>query len=204
MIEPSGPWERIVAQIMEGENAGLEALYAFFGRSVRFLLAQQLHFEDVEGKLHDTFLAVVKAIRAGQVRDASRLPFFLKTVAQRQVAGHLSNPATRRYVQLTAALQESRADQRPSPEKDALSQERQKIALRILHNLPEIDRRILIRFYLEGQPADEICADLRISQTQFRLRKSRAKERLRRLIRSAVEERKPVEILLRKHAGAGH
>lgn len=197
-------WERIVAQIIEGEDAGLEALYRVFGRSVRFYMSHQLRCEDVEDKLHDTFLAVVKAIRAGQVREPARLPFFIKTIAQRQVTGHMAEPLRRLSEQMNVALELSRADQRQDPEKDLLSLERRRIATKILHTLPEIDRQILIRFYLWGQPPEQICSDLRISHTQFRVRKSRAKERFAQMTRSAMERKKPVEILLRKEATAGH
>ena len=202
--EQTSQWERIVAEIADGQATGQETLYAVFERGVRFYLAVQLRAEDVDDKLHDTFLAVVKAIRAGQVRDAARLPFFIRTVAQRQVSGHITEPFRRRSEQLNVALEQTWADHRPDPEKDALSRERRQMAAKILRNLPEIDRQILIRFYLKGQAPEQICSDLRITQTQFRVRKSRAKERFAEMTRSAMERKKPAEILLRKEAPAGH
>ena len=46
-----------------------------------------------------------------------------------------------------------------------------------MNGLPRRDRGVLIRFYLREQTADEICHDLDLTETQFRLIKSRAKAR---------------------------
>ena len=44
-------------------------------------------------------------------------------------------------------------------------------------SLPKRDREVLVRFYLQEQTAEEICRDLNLTETQFRLIKSRAKAR---------------------------
>jgi Sigma-70, region 4 len=47
----------------------------------------------------------------------------------------------------------------------------------ILRSLSERDREILTRFYLHEQSQEHICQEMSLSETQFRLLKSRAKAR---------------------------
>jgi len=52
------------------------------------------------------------------------------------------------------------------------------------------DREILTRFYLQEQTQEEICAEMNLSDTQFRLLKSRAKARFGELGRKKLARRK--------------
>ena len=65
----------------------------------------------------------------------------------------------------------------PDPERRVIEQQSQDVALRMLGGLPKRDREVLVRFYLQEQTVDEICRDLDLTETQFRLIKSRAKAR---------------------------
>jgi RNA polymerase sigma factor (sigma-70 family) len=69
------------------------------------------------------------------------------------------------------------SDHQPDPERQVIEQESQDVAFRMLGGLPKRDREVLVRFYLEEQSAQEICRDLKLTETQFRLIKSRAKAR---------------------------
>ena len=196
-------WEHIVEQILSGDAAGQEALYDVFGRRVRFYLAHQLRAEDVEDKMHDTFLAVLAAIRAGQVREPQKLPSFVRTVAQRQVAGYIAEAVRQRSAMLDYSEHLPVVQDHPDPEQEMALGERRKFARKLLQALPEIDRQILKRFYFQGQTAELICEQLGITETQFRLRKHRAKERFFGLAREAIKKRTP-QVLLRKTSVAGH
>jgi DNA-directed RNA polymerase specialized sigma24 family protein len=44
-----------------------------------------------------------------------------------------------------------------------------------LDALSQRDREILVRFYLKEQPQEKICEEMDLTETQFRLLKSRAK-----------------------------
>ena len=204
MTEPE-KWERIVAQIQAGGAAGQEALYEMFGRGVRFYFANQLQAEDIEDKVHDTFLTVLAAIRAGQVREPARLAGFVRTIAQRQVAGYIAEAVRRRSEAVDPDEELSALDEGPDPEQEAILRDRREFARRILQALPVVDREILTLFYFDGRRAEQICRQLKITETQFRLRKHRAKERFSELAREAMKKRKPPgQVLLRKQAAAGH
>ena len=55
--------------------------------------------------------------------------------------------------------------------------------MRVLKGLHPREREILIRYYLREQSPQEICREMRLTETQFRLIKSRAKARFGELIR---------------------
>lgn len=57
--------------------------------------------------------------------------------------------------------------------------ERRQELQRRLQRLPEIDRAIVMRFYFGEVPWQRIAADLNLTPTQFRLRKTRALAQMR-------------------------
>ena len=59
--------------------------------------------------------------------------------------------------------------------------ERQEMVTHLLSSLSSRDREILRRFYLEEQSREQICSEMRLTETQFRLFKSRAKARFSEL-----------------------
>ncbi|HEX7362366.1 MAG TPA: sigma-70 family RNA polymerase sigma factor, partial [Bryobacteraceae bacterium] len=79
-------WGILVARIKAGEDAGMEQLYKLFSRGIRYYLCRQLGPQELEDRVHDTFLIVVNAIRRGDLREPERLMGFVRTVVRRQVA----------------------------------------------------------------------------------------------------------------------
>lgn len=61
-----------------------------------------------------------------------------------------------------------------SPERHLHERLRHKRAYTAISRLRTREREILQRFYFSGQSAEKICAELHITQNQFRLQKSRA------------------------------
>ena len=201
--ESTALWERVVTEILDGGTAGQEVLYAVFERGVRFYLAHHMRTEDVEDKVQDTFLAVVNAIRDGRLREPGRMAGFVRTILERQLAGYFTE-TSRRLGLSGEDVSQLQPQERLNPEQEAMRAERRRFARRILRGLPEVDREILMRFYLEGHTAEQICAHLGVSETQFRLRKNRAKERFGELAREAVRKKPGRQFLLRKTAASGH
>ena len=69
-------------------------------------------------------------------------------------------------------------DRGADPEWTAIVRQRRMLARRLLGEVSGRDREVLVRFYLKEQSQQEICRDMELTQTQFRLLKSRAKARL--------------------------
>src|SRR5581483_9844588 len=79
----------LVEQIKTGQDTGLEQLYKLFSRGIRYYLCRQLGPQELEDKVHDTFLIVVTAIQRGDLREPDRLMGFVRTVVRRQVAAYI-------------------------------------------------------------------------------------------------------------------
>ena len=170
-------WRRLVSKICAGDPLGMEELYGVFSRGVRYYLCRQLGPQELEDKVHDTFLIVVQAIRRGELREPDRLMGFVRTIVRRQVAAYIDNAVQTRKEQAGLESGLTICDGRSNPEQDAIARQRTEIMLGILQRLSRRDRDILTRFYLLGQSQERICGEMRLSDTQFRLLKSRAKAR---------------------------
>jgi len=185
--EPS--WSRLVDRIRDGDPAGMEQLYAVFAKGIRFFLWRQLGPQDLDDKVHDAFLTVAQSIKRGELREPDRLMGYVRTVVRRQVAAHIDSAVQARRNEQSIDLTMTLSDHQPDPERRVIEQEGQDVALRMLNGLPKRDREVLVRFYLQEQPAEDICRDLNLTETQFRLIKSRAKARYGELGRRRFAQR---------------
>jgi RNA polymerase sigma-70 factor (ECF subfamily) len=74
----------------------------------------------------------------------------------------------------------------------------------ILAKLSERDREILTRFYLHEESQEQICGEMNLTETQFRLLKSRAKARFGEIGKRKLLHKPIVPVLLRTSGGAAH
>jgi RNA polymerase sigma factor (sigma-70 family) len=178
------PWSGLVEQIRNGDSAALEQMYRVFSTGIRFYLCRQLGPQDLDDKLHDVFLIIVQSIQKGELREPERLMGYVRTIVRRQVAAQIDDNVKARRNQADLEFGMTLSDHHPNPERCAIERENEELALRILQSLPQRDREVLVRFYLEEQPPDRICREMGLTQTQFRLIKSRAKARFGKLGRT--------------------
>jgi len=177
--ERSAPvdWPDLVMRIKRGDESGMEDLYHLFARGIRFYLCRQLGLQELDDKVHDTFLIVVQAIRRGDLREPERLMGFVRTVVRRQVAAHIDQVVHSRRDELHLDVGVRVVDGRRNPEQNMALQQKIDFMVEILNQLSERDREILTRFYLHEDTQEEICGEMDLTETQFRLLKSRAKAR---------------------------
>lgn len=197
-------WADLVRAVQQNDPEGLETLYRVFSRGVRFYLCRQLGAQELDDKVHDTFLIVVQAIQRGELREPERLMGFVRTVVRRQVAAHIDRTVTNRREQTDLEAGTGVPDLKGGPEESVLLRERAELLERVLQGLSRRDRDILTRFYLHEQTQEQICADMNLSETQFRLLKSRAKARFGEIGRRKLLRRPLAAFFLRTSAGAAH
>ena len=142
----------------------MEQLYAVFVKGVRFFLWRQLGPQDLDDKVHDVFLIITQSIQRGELREPDRLMGYVRTVVRRQVAVHIDSAVQARRNQQSIDPAMTLSDHQPDPERRAIEQENQDVALRMLGGLPKRDREVLVRFYLQEQTAEEICRDLKLTR----------------------------------------
>jgi RNA polymerase sigma factor (sigma-70 family) len=197
-------WTALVKQVKAGEDRGMAELYALFSRGIRFYFCRHLGPQELDDKVHDTFLIVVQAIRRGDLREPERLMGFVRTVVRRQVAAHIDRTAHCRREQTDLDTGLPIADNRLNPEDYAISRQKVVIMNEVLAGISSRDREILTRFYLHEQTQRQICSEMNLSETQFRLLKSRAKARFGEMGRKKLARRPLARLLMRASAGAGH
>ncbi len=208
--DPSEPiparvdWQELVTRIRRGDNSGLEELYALFARGIRFYLCRQLGPQELDDKVHDAFLIVVQAIKRGDLREPERLMGFVRTVVRRQVAAYIDGVVHSRREELHLDVGVRVADGRNNPEQDAAFQQKVEFMSSILRNLSDRDREILTRFYLDEQTQEKICEDMSLTETQFRLLKSRAKARFGELGKRKLQQKPFDSLFLRTSTDSEH
>jgi RNA polymerase sigma-70 factor, ECF subfamily len=175
---PSSPtWPNVVERIKRGDASAMEELYKTFSTGIRFLFCRQLGPQDLDDKVHDVFVIVTEAICSGELREPERLMGYVHTVVRRQVASHIDRIVQKRRNCEDVNFLESLPDKYPDPERKAIKSETLAMAMSVLQTLSKRDREVLTRFYLNEESPEEICRDMDLFDTQFRLIKSRAKAR---------------------------
>jgi RNA polymerase sigma-70 factor (ECF subfamily) len=190
-------WQGLVERIHGGDESGMEELYRLFGRGIRYYLCRQLGHQELDDKVHDTFVIVVQAIRRGELREPDRLMGFVRTVVRRQVAAYIDDAVHSRRDELNLDSGIRVADRRNNPEQSAAFRQKVEFMLEVLRALSERDREILTRFYLDEESQEAICREMVLSETQFRLLKSRAKARFGEIGKRKLQQKPLVPISLR-------
>ena len=187
--QESVQWAQLVENIRSGDANAMQELYQVFGKGIRIYLCRQLGLQDVDDKVHDTFLIVVQAIQNGDLREPERLMGFVRTIARRLVAGHIDQMVHRRRDNVPVESGVAIADNSTTPEQDVINREKVDIMLDVLRQMSGRDRDILTRFYIYEQSQETIIREMKLTSTQFRLLKSRAKTRFAELGRKKLEKR---------------
>ena len=182
----------------------MEELYQLFSRGIRFYLCRQLGPQELDDKVHDTFVVVVQAIRRGELREPERLMGFVRTIVRRQVAAHIDKVVHNRREQAEFDSTVRVADPRGNPEEAAIFRQRIGLIRQVLRELSDRDREILTRFYIDEQSQDQICSQMALTETQFRLLKSRAKARFGELGKKKLVHKSLPTVFLRTSRSVSH
>ncbi len=174
-------WAAVVESVRAGDQSGVEDLYAILSRLVGANLLRVIGPQGFEDTLHEIVVIVLETIQTGGLRDSERLLGFMRTVARRQMVAHIRGAISRR--RQTVADPESMAMCSQSPEARAAHRERIEHVWAVLRRLSVRDQEIIERFYFREQDAGQICGEMHLTDTQFRLYKSRALAKCSRLAR---------------------
>lgn len=140
-------------------------------------LVHRVDRQCVEDKFHDVVVTVLEAIASGALKQPDRLIGFVNTVARRRVTAHIrANIKRRRFTSFDEC--DFAGPEAASPEAAAAQTEKLERLDVLLYLLCPRDRDLLIRFYLQEEPPAQICQDMHLTATQFRLYKSRALAKL--------------------------
>jgi RNA polymerase sigma-70 factor (ECF subfamily) len=167
-----------ISALQEGDSAAQEHLLAYFRAPVRFNAKKHLQATNlVEDASQETFLRVLRYFRTGNsLERPERLPAFVHSVCKNVVME--LNSAQARYAQIPE-VEEDPEDVRVNLDRDLVTEERRRIVLEILLQLPENDRELLRLAVFEDTDRDELCRRWGVSRQYLRVLIHRASARLR-------------------------
>jgi DNA-directed RNA polymerase specialized sigma24 family protein len=166
--------EVVARKIRGGDETGIQDLYEILAEGACARVLRRVAPESREDRRHDIVVIVVEAVRSGELRDPHRLMGFIWTVTRRSVAAYIRDAIFRRRRFVASEAIELPIPIRKSPEILVVERERAERARLTIRCLRPRDREILERFYFHEQGAQQICSEMRLTATQFRLYKSRA------------------------------
>ena len=189
---PLSPQERasLVERIGKGDPSAEEEFVRLFRDRVFVMaLARTRDREAAHELAQDVMMAVVQALRNGQVRESQRLAAFVHGTARNLVNNHLR-----------ARGQQPKEDHLPpdlaaaDPAESLETAEQVRLVRRALERLDATDRKILLMVLVEGWKLGEIAARLGLTPEAVRQRKSRAVRKVTELVRKLSQNQRHYHI----------
>jgi RNA polymerase sigma factor (sigma-70 family) len=184
-------FSQVTRQILTGDRDAVGQLYGHVMPGLRAFLAMRVPRDLIGDMSHDIFLALVRCIEKGAIRDPRCLYGIIRTIAVRLVAEYRKSKCTSASSVDATLLEASVPDNRQNQEVEIQKKQRLEIAFEVLASLSARDKEILRRFYLLEQSQEQICQEMGLTSTQFRLLKSRAKARFSELARRRMQRKIP-------------
>lgn len=189
-------WTDLLRRVQNREVAAVDELYTLISRGILFLLRRRLPIEESKDRLHETFLILIDAIQGGRIDDPRAFPGYAVTVAKRQAWSQIRMRSGPECSCDESVMERVFADGKDDPYRIVAAIEQRTILNRALGLLHPRQREVLRRFYVFEESKEEICAAMELTDTQFRLLKSRAKARFGEVGRDALTRpapaRKPI------------
>lgn len=132
----------------------------------------------------DTFVVVLRRLRSAPLSEPGQLVAFIAQTARNLAIGS-KRQFSRRRTSVDSSAVEAAVDEAPSREQQVEADSASAVVRKLLTELKsERDRLALVRFYLNEEPKDRICAELSLTESQFNVILFRARDRLRSLMES--------------------
>lgn len=173
------PFDAVYLRALADRNEDIEQhLVSHFSRPLQGKLRHQLRSPELAlDACQETFLRVFQYFRSGKTLDnPASLPGFIHKVSHNIGLEFLR--ARGRHPQLAEDAPEP-VDQAPNPEGLVVTEEKKRIVRRILGDLPEKDRELLRRVFLEEEDKDKVCAELAVERDYLRVLLYRARVRMK-------------------------
>ncbi len=164
----------LVTRIRAGDGSAEEELVTAYRRGIFAIAVARTHDREAARDLtQEILIAVLKALRAGQLREADKLAAFIQGTARNLINNYLRSRMRRPEAELTAAEMLG-----SDPVEELERSEHQQLLRRELESLGALDRRILLLALVGGHQLEEVAQRLGMSHEAVRARKSRAIKRI--------------------------
>jgi RNA polymerase sigma-70 factor (ECF subfamily) len=160
----------LTERIRQGDPSAEDEVVRAYGTRLLVMLIARTGDRDAARDLcQDVMIALLHALREGQLRDPDRLSAFVHGIARNTANNYVRTRGRRPgLTELSESLATACTDD------PAESAQRREFVNRALASVPPTDRRILMLTLVEGLTPAEIAARLGLSGEVVRARKSRA------------------------------
>jgi RNA polymerase sigma factor (sigma-70 family) len=160
-----------------------EELYPLvWDRQTRGMVYRRVGPDDFDDLMQDIYL---QTLRVFEHIDPDNPAGYVFGIAKNVVANYIHRKM--RYRETFEPGIDPRASSRdPNPEQQLAAKEEQCVLRRSLEMVPPRDRELLTRSYIQGESHERTEKVMRLTPTQYRLRKSRAKDKLGKIGRELL------------------
>jgi RNA polymerase sigma factor (sigma-70 family) len=175
----------LVERIASGERSAESELVRRFYRPVfSMVLARTGDIQVAQDLTQEILMAVICALRDGNLRNHQGLPGFVCGTMRNQVRNHFRSL----HPESVGAMRREPVLEEPDPEEELANAERLALAKGAIAQLGPEDRQILRLTLVEGLPPKAISERLGLSGDVVRQRKSRAIQRAREILRGELSQ----------------
>ena len=174
----------LAARIFSGDQSAESELVLLFAPKVlAMLIARTRDREASRDLLQEVLLAVLQALRSGQLRDPSKMAGFIHGIARNMVGSHLRRRGRqKREDALTPDIARVAAH---DPESEVENAAREDLVRQSLELLEPVDRDILLATLVDNQKPGQIASRTGMNPELVRQRKSRAIKKIIEYIQKA-------------------
>jgi len=171
---PVGKDTWLVLRIRDGDPQAEEELIKSYRRAVLLIATVRTRDRELANDLsQEILIAVLQALRAGQIRESEKLGAFVQGTARNVINN---------YFRTRARHPESDLEAAEIPAADPIVQmesvERQRLVRQELSKLSRTDQQILLLSMVDGHSLAEVARRLEMSHDAVRARKSRIVRRM--------------------------
>ena len=167
------PDSELANGVATGDDHAEALLYEKYSQRVLYLaLSERCSRADAEDVRSETFLRVIRALRAGKLRKPESLSSFIVGIALNIIREHHRQRGNDPLTESQHEIPDSQ-----SPENAIIDREEARVIIATAAQLNERDRNFLRMYYYEELPKPEIARALGIKEERLRLIKSRALKR---------------------------
>jgi len=165
-----GPEVALVDRIRAGDPTAEEQLVAQYRRGILLIATVRTRDREAARDLtQEILIAVLLALRKGQLRESAKLPAFVQGTARNLINNYLRTRIRRSECDLEGVEEIASAD----PVQELESGERQRLVRRELAAFSVADQQILLLSMVDGHSLAEVAQRLNLSHDAVRARKSR-------------------------------
>lgn len=182
-MRQTGEFSRgLFERIGEGDRTAESELIDRYGRGVRLILLKRTGDPQLANDLcQDTFVVILRKLRAGELRQSDSLAAFISQTAVNLSIQHFRKE--RRYVHSPDGIIGLHSAHNDKKEEQLDYATTRLILEGVLEQMGVVrDREILRRYYLSDDDKLRICQDLQLTSAHFDRVLFRAKQRMRDLI----------------------